>query len=654
MMLAVFELPLSFLLTISLFRLLSFKEKRRYFDNVIYASCTEALILYVIIEALSFFEKIDYSHLACAWAIVCALLIIANGLVIVNEKMSFVDVIKKVWHPFWNIARNGFAILIGVFSCVVIAMAIIIPTSNYDSMVYHCARVAHWAQNHSVSHFATSAVEQIGSPIFAEYINLNVYVLMCKHDNFFNLLQTFSFLYSGYIVKKISEKLGAKRLYQNLAMCIFYATPIAFAESMTTQVDNVVTVFGLSFIYLIIDFWNVNLTCLKQAEYKKKIVAIFVFVGLGYITKPSVCFAMAVALVGMIVQFVIKKEKFIDVLKVVVVGGLICIVIALPYLGRNYITFGSLSPEEVGARQLVGTLNPLYLFVNFQKNFSMNLIQRLTLNSRAYLEYFVYAIAALLHVNANADSISEAGGAFDLEKNNPYIPYNDTATNPLVFYCFLFSIVVYLFVLVKNRAATKVVSRYGRTVIISTCALFVFLRWENYVTRYEIFYLALMCPFIAAVIDTAFEHKEKYKSAIVAVISCFIVADMALLFEFHWDYVKRALENREAGYFFAWEDIYPAREHAVKVIKENGYSNLGYYNSGNDVEYTIWTMLRDYDVRIENINISNSSSRYIDNSFSPDCILYTLPTDETEIEYNGKQYKLIFTDGDRTKLYATE
>lgn len=129
---------------------------------------------------------------------------------------------------------------------------------------------------------------------------------------------------------------------------------------------------------------------------------------------------------------------------------------------------------------------------------------------------------------------------------------------------------------------------------------------------------------------------------------------MALLFEFHWDYVKRALENREAGYFFAWEDIYPAREHAVKVVKENGYSNLGYYNSGNDVEYTIWTMLRDYDVRIENINISNSSSRYIDNSFSPDCILYTLPTDETCIEYNGKEYELIFTDGDRTKLYATE
>jgi len=657
MMFAVTELPISLILLITLFRISSYENGRNYFYNVIYATGVWALILWIITEGLSLFECIDYTPMAVAWGVVCIILIIAIFLKLKSNSLKYQELFRIVFKPIIDEFSSKFTIVLMMFFVAIIAMAVIIPTYNYDSMVYHCARIAHWTQNHSVRHFATSAVEQVGSPIFAEYINLNIYVLMLRHDNFFNLLQAFSFLFSGYIIKKISEKLGAKIVYQNIAMFIFYATPIAFAESMTCQVDNVVTVCGLLFIYLIMDFWDEKLVVLHDKEYRKKLALIFVFVGLGYITKPSVCFLMAVALVGMIIQFCRNHEKIGDILKVVAISGVICIAIAFPYFARNYMTFGSLSPEEVGARQLVGTLNPLYLFINFLKNFSMNLIQRLTLNSRAFLESMVYAVASMLKVNADAETISENGGVFDLDHNDPYNPGNDTATNPLVFYCYIIAIIVYVMVVKKRGGSQKtLLTRYGRMVFVSTIALFTFLRWEIYVTRYEIAFLASMCPFIATVMSEFFAGNFKNKRLALGLVTFFIIADTILLFEYHTNYFFRALDNREAGYFFAFDDAYPAREHAVKVIKEGEYNNLGYFNTGNDVEYTIWTMLRDYDIRIENININNSTRKYVDAQFVPDIILNTIPNapDEDFFEYNGITYHLLFTEGERTKLYVAE
>ena len=210
-------------------------------------------------------------------------------------------------------------------------MSVVIPPNNYDSMIYHCARIAHWAQNNSVNHYATHSLEQVASPIFAEYINLHVYILMSRHDHFLNLLQTLSYLVSGIVVMKISEKLGVEYKIRYLAMLIFYAMPIAFAESLTTQVDNVAALLMLYFVYLIIDFWNLKLVDLKLLENLLKFICISILIGIGYLVKPSICVGMAVFMIGILIQLIQNHEKKLNICGVVLLSAFIVLVLISCY-----------------------------------------------------------------------------------------------------------------------------------------------------------------------------------------------------------------------------------------------------------------------------------------------------------------------------------
>ena len=116
---------------------------------------------------------------------------------------------------------------------------------------------------------------------------------MRRHDHFLNLLQITSFLISGVVVMKISERLNARR-YKYLSMLLLYALPIAFAESLTTQVDNVACLIMLLFVYLVMDFWNARLAVIKTRRYLLSFICISILIGIGYLIKPSICIGMAV------------------------------------------------------------------------------------------------------------------------------------------------------------------------------------------------------------------------------------------------------------------------------------------------------------------------------------------------------------------------
>ena len=87
-------------------------------------------------------------------------------------------------------------------------MSLIMTPYNWDSMTYHLPRIAYWAQNRSVEHYATNCVRQVSSPVLAEFVNLHVYVLSRGHDWFFNLLQGMSYLTNAVLVGAIAKKLS--------------------------------------------------------------------------------------------------------------------------------------------------------------------------------------------------------------------------------------------------------------------------------------------------------------------------------------------------------------------------------------------------------------------------------------------------------------
>lgn len=651
-MLAVLLLPLTFVVLFYLLRGCKRLKHLRVTDVFAISFCGWSIILYVVTEVLSLFKALSYAKLLVSWLLI--FIVFAIMTIKLSNKVIVEDARRILL--VCNTSKKHILerIVFAALAAMMIFMAIAIAPNNYDSMVYHCTRIAHWAQNQSIAHFSSHALEPVASPFFAEYINLNVYILMVKHDHFLNLLQLFAYFFSGIYVRQIAKKLGASGIFRNLSMLLFYSMPIAFMEAFTTQVDVVSCLIFLMFLYFIMDFWNESLKVLELFDYKVKLLCIAILTGIGYITKPSICVAMAVFYFGILLQMIWRKEKILNIIKVIIFCMVVVICIMIPEFYRNLQTFGSLSPEAVGQRQLVATVHPLYLLLNFTKNFMMNLVHKLTAGNRVYLENILYFLAALLGVNADDPSIAENGSHFNLDINNPLVPKCDTAVNPLIFYCFIIAGIIFIVVKRKGRNIIPAVGRYYVGALISIAIFFTVLRWENYVTRYEISYLAMICPFIAVAIEKVIENKT-YKIMASGVILFLAISDLLLLFESQIETYLIASESRERAYFLEYTDAYPPRAEMIELIEDNGYKKIGYVKQASGgIEYTIWAMLRLDDVWIENIMVNNETSKYEKADFIPDCIICIWDEDIESFEYHGNEYTRIYSGSASTNLFAKD
>ena len=103
-------------------------------------------------------------------------------------------------------------LLIGivVILLVLFVVAWISPPNNVDSYLYHMSRVVHWAQNQSLSHYATQYDHQLLKPIWAESAILNLRVLWGS-DKPANLVQWFSMLGAVVGVSSLAALMGVKR-----------------------------------------------------------------------------------------------------------------------------------------------------------------------------------------------------------------------------------------------------------------------------------------------------------------------------------------------------------------------------------------------------------------------------------------------------------
>lgn len=163
----------------------------------------------------------------------------------------------------------------------------------------------------------------------------------------------------------------------------------------------------------------------------------------------------------------------------------------MPEVLRNISSFGSISLPVAGQRQLVGTVKPAYVLVNGLKNCVFNFPTVYIPRSRHWMEAVVYHMAGILNVAIDDPSISEDGRVFFLHESRTY--GHDTAVNDVIAWCFLLCLIwgVYRFRKQKNET--------GKLYAVSAAVLFILfcciVRWEPFVSRYMVSYLALSLLF---------------------------------------------------------------------------------------------------------------------------------------------------------------
>lgn len=627
------------LIGLLLFSALFYQKEQDKLYAYIKAMLFMMTIIYASLEILSIINLISVLTCRILWLAVDILL-----LILFIKKVKWKKFVKEDLNLQGAFGWSGF-LLVGI-ALISIFFALRTVPNNFDSMTYHLPRIMHWAQNGSVAHYASRVVRQITSPVLAEFINLHVYLLSGKKDIFFNLPQWGAFITNTFLVMGIARKLKCNRVTCRISGLLFMTMPIAFAESMTTQNDLLATMWYLALVYMLLDMYICDRLLLSEKMIEKTI-AMSLCVAFGYLTKPSGMFLVLTFGVGLLIVCVKRKDALGNLVKLGCIAGGSVSIALMPELVRNFYTFHAFSDPSAGARQLVATLNIKYLFISFLKNFFFN-VPNVYCGIAPLIEHGIYYIAYLLGVDINDPSIAEDGAVFAMNPIRDY--HHDTAINPVIFWgCMACSI--YFLILLIKRKLDKDRALYIILSISSMAVFCVCLRWERFIERYTITYLALFCPIIALLLNNLYETgKAKYGDMLMGVLIFVSLSELIHMIPYHYEESTWG-GNRSVEYFHNWkEEKYGVYEEITLFIKSKEYSTVGLVISENSYEYPLWALLFETNVIMKAIDVENITAVYEDESFIPDCIFVDKEMGIEEYEYHGIKYVNASVGDDYTYL----
>lgn len=589
-----------------------------------------------VVELLSCLNLLIRPMVFAGWIVLdCALLILIFHVTKNEVERQLQELKGRMQRDIRLLAKlEWYYVILWITGLVVVILAIFTLPYNWDSMTYHLPRIMQWTQNQTVAHYATNDVRQLASPVLAEFVNLQVYLLSGKRDNLFNMLQAVSYLIDTWFVYEIAVKIGTNKKYAALAAFLFMTMPSAFGEALNTQVDLFATLWFLLFVYYYIDLFEENVI-LANKETIFKVIVMALCISFGYLTKPSVDVGMACLLVVLLVKCILKRNNWKDMVKLFMTAIPFVIFPLVPELIRNYLTFSALGNSAVGASQLIGTLRPNYVLVSMIKNFAHNLPNIYLYNSKELVERSVALLATLFRVDLNDLSISEGGLEYAMKE--PPVYGHDTATDPLVMGLTIICFALFLFCTKKKKNAGNRYTLYSMFLFLLFCAI---VRWEPYVSRYMLSYLAMLCPMIGYQMqDLALcGRKKDIREDAVPIVYFLGIASLFSLISFHWEKIPGTGSERSMGYFVQAEGMYPEYAWVLSQIEEKGYQTVGIKLSSSNFEYPIWQLLGSSVLQIENVLVDNESAKYEDNSYVPDCVIMDAHRAPEEITIHGQDY----------------
>lgn len=631
-------------LSFLLFFVCSKLSKRSITERVIFSVIAWNMWSYLLVESLSQLCALNWNGIMCGWWGLDLGLILFIG---VKRK----SIISRVSFPKCDaltLQRKWWYIFPVFLALIVLGLAVLTVPYNSDSMTYHLPRIAYWAQDGTVAHYAVDDVRQLSSPVLAEFVNVQVYILSGCKDQMFNLLQAGSYILNAYLVFQIARKLECKEKFALLGTLLFMTMPIAFGEALTTQVDQFATIWFLIFIYYFIELYESEKIVCSRAVILKCIL-MGVCISLGYLAKPSVDIGMAVLLLFLLLKCIRRNDKFLVLVKIVLCVLPFVVLPLIPELIRNYQTFSAFSDPIVGKRQLIGTLAPNYVFINMVKNFVHNFPNIYLYDCTEWMAKIVMILAGIFRVDINAVSIAEDGHQYVMNSVPAY--GHDIATNPVVV---ILAVICFVYCLMHLRDGKNKGREYTVCVMVTFVIFCALVRWEPFVSRYMLAYLAALCPMIAWQIQEMTE-KSKFVSLRQAIvpIMCFCIAtDAFSLIRYHQELWHEEASVRPDAYFYYNKSLKEDYFEVIQWIKDNNYQKIGLCINSHRFLWPVWAMLGNEDIRMEYILVENNSSKYENVDFIPDCIITDELSKDEYVTVHGNVYQRTEEFADNEKLWV--
>jgi hypothetical protein len=486
------------------------------------------------------------------------------------------------------------------------------------------SRVAHWSQNHSVTHYPSGMELQNSYAPLAEYSILHFYILS-GGDRLANFSEWFAMAGSVVGVSLAAALLGATLPGQLLAAIFAASLPMGIVQASSTMTDYIA---GFCLVCLSVEF-----LALWQGKEKLQWIVLFLSAsaGLAAATKPTAfAFMLPFVLAAPVILF--RRVKFTGFVQLAMLAIIVFVSINVGYLARNLRTYGVLFDPDNTASFRNEKMDIGGLTSNILRNASLQLHTPWP-EINYQLTRIIIGIHFKLGLDVN-DPRTTAQGEFNIGN---LTTNEDVTFNPL--HAILIIIVLITSLVLFKRTGRKLVIYQALVVLGFVTFCFVF-KWQIFGSRLLLPFFLLYAPavgtFIGILVPAWFVSVVGVglaASSFMWLVSIYPRPLIPLPGKTEWPSVLTA--SRERMYFTSISGAYEPMKSITGRILEVECKEVGIAISGAGAEYPYWVLLKAprEDLRIEWIVAGTPSARYSDPNFEP-CAVICDTCDDTST-YRG-------------------
>lgn len=649
-----FVLPI---LAYSLFLVVYFDRKRNIVESAVTAWLFITLYTWASVELFSIFGILNTAMALLAWGALCAGLavyLIRKNLL--SKTVTYFRTEQRII-DFWKEHKVNLICML-VFCTVIGLLAVLRSQNLIDNLEHRLPKVMHWIQNGRVGYFATVQPAELNYTKLIEYMYAQVYLLKGT-DRLINLVQIGAYLCSGCCIYGISRKIGASVSFAFMAVWIYLLTPMIIIEVFTAQTDVTAGVYLLAFVYYLLDYVHSDKLRMDK-EGALSAVCLSASAMFGYLSKPTVCFAMVFFFLWMCIVRIAKKDKLKVLLQYILIGGITAVILILPDVVRDYrydripsvLYDETTSVTDAGVDANTGNVN----IVEDQRVDTVEVSDGVA-DNLAHPRNFVIVCVRNLAANATTrcfPKVNEWLTRF-VERSESFLNYSGgyryfrvlvgdgvgetSEPSPAIMFLLL-SAWICVVVRISRINKEQFIYLFLATVSIIVQAGLMSYTW--YRQRYLIGVMAVLCPAFAVVLEEIIiSVRMKLNIAVAVVTVCCFGTLNALSYEI--PYIISGLHGGELHqYLLHDESAELYYQLMLDYVNKNGYEAIGTYGFVS-YEQILWRGIENLE-RMEHINVNPAyfeSSKLEDTSYKPQCIIEEMPEVfelEETINCNGREY----------------
>jgi len=479
---------------------------------------------------------------------------------------------------------NKYAYILVCIALFTLAAALAYPPTHYDSMTYHLPKVMHWWQNSSLEHYYTNIIRQTGISPFAELVIFHSFIFSGT-DYLANLVQWSAFIGIMCVAAATASLLGAGKTGQVLAALFCATLPLGIAQASGTQVELVVG-FWLSCVAARFIIWK-NEPATSNAVYFGMAVGLAILTkGTGYII--SLPFVLAFAF------FSIKQYR--KLMSKAVLSGIIAMVIFMPHVYRNYITYNDPTTLTASTAESGGSHYRMIIFSPTIKSFIATTLAHILSNTpipfiKHRVDQAYEALLTILDIDPKDTSIFPDRPVSERRKD--FSTHENQAQNPL-------HVILLIWCLSGIGIHYHAAAKRHRWYVLASVSLFCLLiTWHYWSIRYQPPLFALAAPLVGITLEKSCGEKVRKFLCALLVLYC-----IPVLF---WNWTRPLLPPAlGANSFSVWtrtrEELYFAERPerffvdryfaAADILAKEGARTIGLVIGGDSWEYPLWVLLK--------------------------------------------------------------